>query len=115
VASFDPKCKIEKVNEDWKEEVNEVIDEMQSQSEQDLQIGTVTMSSTLVVAGIFSAGYITWMLQSGALFASMLSSIPAWASFDPLPILESYTGGPEGSGPKNDEDKLEEKIQSMLD
>ena len=31
------------------------------------------MGSTFLAAGLFSAGYITWLLKSGALFASMLS------------------------------------------
>jgi hypothetical protein len=92
---------------------------METKNEQDIRIGQITMSSTVLVAGVFSAGYITWLMNSGALVASMLASVPTWMSFDPLPILESYNGlgGTEGSpsGSTKEDDKLEEKIQSLLD
>jgi hypothetical protein len=118
-ASYDPKYKIEKVSFQWKEKVDDVINELESQTEQEIQIGTVTMGSTIVVAGVFSAGYITWMLQSGALFASMLSSFPTWLSFDPLPILESSAGLVNGKknihGSETEDDQLEDKIQSLMD
>jgi hypothetical protein len=77
------------------------------------------MGSTFVVAGVFSAGYITWMLQSGALFASMLASIPTWVMFDSLPIFDKYIGTPDAKGDRpgsgKEEDKLEEKIKSLLE
>jgi hypothetical protein len=37
---------------------------------------------------LFTAGYIFWYMRGGALLASALSSLPAWQSYDPLPILE---------------------------
>ena len=36
-----------------------------------------------------SAGVITWALRGGALLASMLSSVPLWKGFDPLPIIKA--------------------------
>jgi hypothetical protein len=30
-----------------------------------------------------------WLLRGGSLFTSLLVSLPAWSSFDPLPILDS--------------------------
>ncbi|MFK7855676.1 MAG: VCBS domain-containing protein, partial [Granulosicoccus sp.] len=42
----------------------------------------------LRVSGVsLSAGSLAWLLQSGSLFASALSSIPTWQGFDPLPVL----------------------------
>nr|MBX2838920.1 tandem-95 repeat protein [Gammaproteobacteria bacterium] len=42
----------------------------------------------LRVSGVsLSAGSLAWLLQSGGLFASALSSIPTWQGFDPLPVL----------------------------
>jgi len=42
----------------------------------------------LRVTGVsLSAGSLAWLLQSGSLFASALSSIPTWQGFDPLPVL----------------------------
>ncbi|MHC4987869.1 MAG: hypothetical protein ACYTFX_05155, partial [Planctomycetota bacterium] len=118
-AAFDPKYRVEKVNPQWQEQVSSSLGKMETKNEQDIRIGQITMSSTVLVAGVFSAGYITWLMNSGALVASMLASVPTWMSFDPLPILESYNGlgGTEGSpsGSTKEDDKLEEKIQSLLD
>ncbi|MFK8020274.1 MAG: hypothetical protein AB8B86_10925 [Pseudomonadales bacterium] len=34
-----------------------------------------------------SSGVVAWMLRGGSLMASLLTSLPAWKSFDPLPII----------------------------
>jgi VCBS repeat-containing protein len=36
---------------------------------------------------MLSAGILTWVLRSGALASALLSTIPVWQGFDPLPIL----------------------------
>ncbi len=36
-----------------------------------------------------SAGVVTWLLRGGSLLASLLSTMPLWKGFDPLPILAS--------------------------
>lgn len=36
-----------------------------------------------------SAGVVTWTVRSGGLLATLLSSIPVWKGFDPLPIIEA--------------------------
>ena len=33
-----------------------------------------------------TAGFITWLLQSGSLLASLTATLPAWRHFDPLPV-----------------------------
>ena len=35
-------------------------------------------------------GYVVWLLRGGSLAASVFSAIPAWCSFDPLPIVDSF-------------------------
>ena len=45
-------------------------------------------SEIVIGSGIaVGAGVVAWLLRGGALAASLLSSLPAWASFDPVPIL----------------------------
>ena len=39
-------------------------------------------------ATALSVGYVIWSVRSGYLLATMLSSLPAWRRFDPLPILD---------------------------
>jgi hypothetical protein len=34
-----------------------------------------------------SAGFITWLLRAGSLVTSLLTSMPMWRGFDPLPVL----------------------------
>jgi hypothetical protein len=36
---------------------------------------------------VLSAGLVTWILRGGALAASLLTALPSWAQFDPIPVL----------------------------
>jgi hypothetical protein len=47
-----------------------------------LFVGTAGLTATLTV------GYLVWSLQAGSLTSILLSSLPTWRSFDPLPVLE---------------------------
>ena len=48
------------------------------------------IGSTAIVSTSLTVGYVIWLLRGGALLASLVSSIPAWCSFDPLPIVETF-------------------------
>ena len=66
-------------------------------------------------------GYVLWLARGGVLLASMASSIPAWATVDPLPVLSRFKarqsegsddgggdlGGPGGEGQADKADALE--------
>jgi hypothetical protein len=67
-----------------------------------LVVGTTTVVSTSV-----SVGYVIWMLRGGSLLTTFLSSLPAWQSFDPLPILESFQDGEDQS---SDDESLESLV-----
>jgi hypothetical protein len=62
----------------------------------DLEFRAAAVSSSGVA---LTAGIVAWVLRSGALMTSLISTIPLWKGYDPLPIL-AY---------KDDEDE-EEKI-----
>ncbi|MDJ0892828.1 MAG: Calx-beta domain-containing protein [Gammaproteobacteria bacterium] len=47
----------------------------------------VTLQATTGVAFTLSAGFVTWLLRAGTLATSLLSSMPLWRGFDPLPVL----------------------------
>ena len=36
---------------------------------------------------VLTAGVVAWILRSGALLSSLMSTIPLWKGYDPLPIL----------------------------
>lgn len=49
-----------------------------------------TLAGTLVLSSSLSVGYLLWLVRGGALLASLASTIPAWASLDPLPVLSRF-------------------------
>jgi hypothetical protein len=58
----------------------------------DSELSVVTLSSE-VIGGVLttaSTGYVLWLLRAGPLVASVLSSLPAWRTFDPLPVLDFW-------------------------
>ena len=55
-----------------------------SQSHEE-QVLTTTTATGLTVS--FTVGYVSWLLRAGYLSASMLTVLPLWREFDPLPVL----------------------------
>ena len=49
---------------------------------QEYAVGASAISTTSL-----SVGYIVWLIRGGSLLASFVSILPAWTSFDPLPVL----------------------------
>ena len=62
----------------------------EEQKFRDKIIEKVVIGSTAAVSTSVSVGYVVWMLKGGSLITTVLSSIPAWQSFDPLPVLQSF-------------------------
>lgn len=50
----------------------------------------VVVGSTAVVTTSLSVGYVIWILRGGSLLTAFASALPAWSSFDPLPVLNSF-------------------------
>ena len=50
----------------------------------------VVVGSTAVVTTSLSVGYVIWILRGGSLLTAFASALPAWSSFDPLPVLKSF-------------------------
>lgn len=50
------------------------------------------VGSSEAVGASFSLGYVMWLLRSGVLATSLLSSLPAWRFVDPLPVLTHAAG-----------------------
>jgi len=48
-----------------------------------------SLESGLQLSGVaLSAGFVSWAIRGAGLFASLLSSLPAWRHMDPLPVLK---------------------------
>ncbi len=63
----------------------------------------LVIGSSVAVSTSVSVGYVVWMLRGGSLLTTFMSSLPAWQSFDPLPILERSAG----DGLDEDDESLE--------
>jgi len=60
----------------------------------DDQVLTTTTATGLTVS--FTVGYVSWLLRAGYLSASLMSVLPLWREFDPLPVLAARTNPENG-------------------
>lgn len=65
------------------EVLNRVRDEVRGEQAE----AAVLIGSSALVSGGLSVGYVLWLLRGGVLVATVMSSVPAWAGIDPLPVL----------------------------
>jgi uncharacterized membrane protein len=73
-------------------------------------VAEVVMGSGLA----FSAGLVAWLLRGGALAASLLSVLPAWVAFDPVPVLIRRRRDRKKDAPKPIEDAGETAVTRVL-
>ena len=64
-----------------------VLDSLQDEINGDQAYRTIMLGSTATAGATLSVGYVIWLIRGGVLLSSVLSSLPAWQSIDPLPIL----------------------------
>jgi len=69
---------------------------------------SVAVGTTAIVSTTFSIGYAIWIARGGSLLLTFMSSLPAWASFDPLPIVESFQ---ESDGKRKEEESLSSIVE----
>ena len=72
----------------------------------DFVMDKVVVGSTAAVSTSVSVGYAVWLLRGGSLLTTFLSSMPAWQSFDPLPVLDSFE--------KEDDSDDDESLLTMV-
>jgi hypothetical protein len=61
---------------------------------------------------VLTAGVVAWILRSGALLSSLMSTIPLWKGYDPLPIL-AYKDDEDEKEEEIDEDKIPTSLEEM--
>ncbi len=67
----------------------EQIDEVQQQTLVDAEDKQLVAGTAVVLATGFSLAQIAWLLRGSVLITKLMSSMPIWFAFDPLPILNS--------------------------
>ena len=45
--------------------------------------------TSMIATGAFSAGFVLWTARAGYLMTLVSSSLPAWSSIDPIPVLDA--------------------------
>ncbi|WP_372883044.1 VCBS domain-containing protein, partial [Psychromonas sp.] len=68
--------------------VNE-LNNLENQAQLTLNMETILLGSGVAVSTGLSVGYVAWLVRSGIILTSVLSSMPAWRFIDPLPVLSS--------------------------
>ena len=64
--------------------------------------GTMLVQVGAGASLMLSAGALTWVLRGGALASALLSTVPMWQGFDPLPILMARKRRPTTSAASDD-------------
>ena len=64
------------------------------------------VSSAIMGSTGLSVGYLVWLLRSGALISSLLSSLPAWRTLDPFPVLSNMG--------EEDEDEDDDSLEALV-
>ncbi|MFM1988866.1 MAG: hypothetical protein RJA99_1823 [Pseudomonadota bacterium] len=66
---------------------SEVMRQAREEAGAQFETRTVIVTSTMMLGTSISIGYAVWMARGGVLLTSLLASMPAWRSIDPLPVL----------------------------
>lgn len=86
--------------------VRQSLDIFKEETENETTAERTVIGSAIAASTGLSAGYVIWLLRSGALLSSLLSSIPAWQLTDPLAVLGNTKGAID-----EDDDSLESIIE----
>ncbi|KPJ98255.1 MAG: hypothetical protein AMJ60_08955 [Desulfobacterales bacterium SG8_35] len=80
-------------------------DALEKETAREIKLEKTVIGSAIAATTTFSVGYVVWVIRSGMLLSSLLSSLPAWQIADPLPILAKL---------KDSEDKDDESIEEII-
>lgn len=82
------------------------LDYLQEEMSQEALLEKTVIGSAIAATTTLSAGYVIWLIRSGVLLSSLLSSMPAWQLADPLAVL---------SGRREEgEDDRDESLESII-
>ena len=94
------------------------LDALAEQMESGSRLADVSVGAAAGVTTLMSVGYVMWFARGGSLVASMLTTLPLWQWFDPLPVLDSNKKQAardrrdQKKGEKHDED--EERLRQLV-
>jgi hypothetical protein len=68
------------------------IDDVKQRIEHSLESSQIVAGTAVVLATGVSLAQVAWLLRGSIVATQMLSSVPIWGAFDPLPVLTSIDG-----------------------
>jgi hypothetical protein len=83
----------------FREQFQQIANEQSSESQ-------LVAGAAVLTAGSLAIGYLVWAWKSGSLLLSTASSLPAWMSFDPLPVLDTFASTVPGPVDDVDDETL---------
>jgi hypothetical protein len=89
----------------------DAMNELRIEVKNDNLMKQVLIGSTVTASASITAGYVIWLIRGGVLVSSVLSSLPAWRTVDPLPVL-GYLNEIKDEG---DDDSLESLVKKSND
>jgi len=94
---------------DFREELAQSREEATSK----FQASSALVASSVAISTSLSLGYAIWLLRGGVLLTSLLASMPAWRSIDPLPVLARIDA--RGQDDDDEDDSLRGMLQRAAD
>ena len=91
--------------DDMKQQINEDLTEDVTQVQ--IRLGAISGSGVALTAGV-----VAWVLRGGALMTSLISTIPLWKGYDPLPIL-AYRDDDDEKENNITEDKIPTSLEEL--
>ena len=83
------------------------LDSLRDETAREARFEKTIIGSAIAATTSLSAGYVIWLIRSGVLLSSLLSSMPAWQLTDPMAILTSRN--------RNDEDDTDDSLESIIE
>lgn len=64
------------------------LDSVTSEMKHDAYANSGSVATVAGISGVLTVGYVLWLVRSGFLVASFVSTMPAWQMVDPLAVVE---------------------------
>jgi hypothetical protein len=81
------------------------MDQLRDSLDSDIALPEIAVEGLVAATSSFTVGAALWLLRGGYIVASVISALPAWQTFDPIPIL-AYATKEETDG---------ETVESLMD
>jgi hypothetical protein len=88
------------------------IEKLRSTANEPIELEKAVVASTMALSTGVSITYVIWLLRGGVLLSSLLASLPAWRSIDPLPVLASLNNRKNNDG---EDDSLQNMLKKSKD